>query len=88
MSEKMQIFIKKTPLGDFEIKLKSDDSDTDALLHCRNLIKQIIPACFRRYDRALRSWVVHPLADAELRHFLCFAAAFVPAEVRRIGRAA
>jgi hypothetical protein len=79
----MQIFIEKTLLGDFEIKLKSDDSDTAALLHCRNLMKRIIPACFRHYDRALRCWVVHPLGDAELRHFLCFAEAFVPAEVNR-----
>jgi hypothetical protein len=75
------ISIERTPNNEKAIKVQGYNSS--AVLHCQNLIKKIIPACFRRYDRALRCWVVHPLGEAELHHFLCFAEAFVPAEVNR-----
>ncbi len=75
------ISIERMPNNEKAIKVRGRDSG--AVLHCQNLIKKIIPACFRHYDRSLRCWVVHPFGAAELHHFLCFAGAFVPAEVRR-----
>jgi hypothetical protein len=75
------ISIEQMPNNEKAIKVRGHDAC--ALLYCRNLIKSIIPAYFRRYDRALRCWVVHPFGRAELYHFLSYADVFGPAEVRR-----
>jgi len=77
----MKIFIQRLSTNERAIKMHSPDPD--ALLHCRNLLKRIIPSYLRRYDRSLRCWVVSEIAHADMHHFLCFAEAFIPAEVHR-----
>jgi hypothetical protein len=70
------ITLKRDPRGDFLIFFASRDR------YCRTLLKNLIPAYFRHYDRSLRCWVVHPFGVAQLYHFLSFADVFGPAEVR------
>jgi hypothetical protein len=77
----MQIFIEKTLLGDFEIKLKSDDSD--AFMAAIAALKNCVRPMDRAWRPATKSWCVDASAEFEMGEWLAFCAAEFHAEVTR-----
>jgi hypothetical protein len=77
----MQIFIEKTPLGDFEIKLKSDDSD--AFMSAIAALKSYVDSSKRAWRPATKSWCVDASAEFEMGEWLALCTAEFHAEVTR-----
>ena len=77
----MQIFIEKTPLGDFEIKLKSDDSD--AFMAAIAALKNCVRPMDRAWRPATKSWCVDASAEFEMSEWLALCTAEFHAEVTR-----
>jgi hypothetical protein len=77
----MQIYIEKTPLGDFEIKLKSDDSD--AFMSAIAALKNYVDASYRAWRPATKSWCVDASAEFEMGEWLALCTAEFHAEVTR-----
>jgi len=77
----MQIFIEKTLLGDFEIKLKSDDSD--AFMSAIAALKNYVDASYRAWRPSTKSWCVDASAEFEMGEWLALCTASFSAEVTR-----
>jgi hypothetical protein len=77
----MQIFIEKTPLGDFEIKLKSDDSD--AFMSAIATLKNCVQSADRAWRPATKSWCVDASAEFEMGEWLALCTSEFHAEVVR-----
>jgi hypothetical protein len=77
----MQIFIERTPLGDFEIKLKSDDSD--AFMSAIAALKNCVRPMDRAWRPATKSWCVDASAEFEMGEWLALCTAEFHAEVVR-----
>ena len=77
----MQIFIEKTPLGNFEIKLKSDDSD--AFMSAIAALKNCVRPMDRAWRPATKSWCVDASAEFEMGEWLALCQSNFNAEVAR-----
>jgi hypothetical protein len=77
----MQIFIEKTLLGDFEIKLKSDDSD--AFMAAIAALKNCVRPMDRAWRPATKSWCVDASAEFEMGEWLALCQSNFNAEVTR-----
>jgi hypothetical protein len=77
----MQIFIERTPLGDFEIKLKSDDSD--AFMAAIAALKNCVQPMDRAWRPATKSWCVDASAEFEMGEWLALCRSNFNAEVTR-----
>jgi hypothetical protein len=77
----MQIFIEKTLFGDFEIKLKSDDSD--AFMSAIAALKNCVNPADRAWRPTTKSWCVDASAEFEMGEWIAFCRSNFNAEVTR-----
>jgi hypothetical protein len=77
----MQIFIEKTLFGDFEIKLKSDDSN--AFMAAIAVLKNCVRPMDRAWRPSTKSWCVDASAEFEMGEWLALCTAEFHAEVTR-----